>query len=308
MTWLLLTPPISVMIQLLSVMLQFLSHFSLFLPSRLFLTFQRFSQQTKTKLIRSTMAAPFRSSLQRLGLNHVLAQAIMDQGIVDADSLISLDETAIDALIKHTSKANQNAPQPNVQIRFPFTSLLNLKLYRYWCLTRHCIGLNTELNTFTPAELDFIRALYRERKTLKEATEDVEPTKPEPLKDIKKGWVAFWEHWINYISQLRGAADISLLYVFRPEAEVADADYDAEYADNEACYQRLTMLSGDHYAVDNKVVYNEIKSLVIEGPGWAFIKQYDTSENGREAVLALKAQAEGQSAVLMRKQHAYVII
>ena len=60
--------------------------------------------------------------------------------------------------------------------------------------------------------------------------------------------------------------------------------------------------------VNNKMVYNEIKGLVIEGPGWAFIKQYDASENGREAILALKAQAEGQSAVLMCKQCAYVII
>ena len=101
--------------------------------------------------------------------------------------------------------------------------------------------MNTDPNAFTPAELDFIRMLYRERKTLKEATEDVELMKPEPpLKDFKH-WIAFWEHWLNYVSQLYGTADISLLYVFCEKAEVADAaDYDADYTDNEECYQCLT--------------------------------------------------------------------
>ena len=61
--------------------------------------------------------------------------------------------------------------------------------------------------------------------------------------------------------------------------------------------------------VDNKMVYNKIKGLVIDGPSWAFIKQYDSSEDGCQAILALKAQeAEGQLAVLMCKQQAYYAI
>ena len=122
--------------------------------------------------------------------------------------------------------------------------------------------------------------LYHEHKTLKEATEDVEPTKPEPLKDFKH-WLPSWEHWLNYISQLCGAADISLLcYVFHQKAEVEDADYNVDYANNKERYQRLTVLTGDHYMVNNKMVYNKIKGLVIDGPGWVFIKQYDSSEDG----------------------------
>ena len=137
-------------------------------------------------------------------------------------------------------------------------------------------------------------------QTLKEATEDIELTKPEPLKDFKQ-WIAFWECWLNYISQLCGAADISLLYVFHEKAEVTDDDYNANYMDNEECYQHLTVVTRDHYIVDNKMVYNEIKGLVINGPSWAFIKQYDSSEDGQKAILALKAQAKGQSAMLMHK-------
>ena len=44
---------------------------------------------------------------------------------------------------------------------------------------------------------------------------------------------------------------------------------------------------------------------MVDGPGWSFIKKFDKLKDGREAVLALKAQAEGTSAKLTRKQAAY---
>jgi hypothetical protein len=45
--------------------------------------------------------------------------------------------------------------------------------------------------------------------------------------------------------------------------------------------------------------------LVVDGPGWGFVKKYDKMKNGHGAVLALKAQAEGQSAKLTLKAKAY---
>jgi hypothetical protein len=45
--------------------------------------------------------------------------------------------------------------------------------------------------------------------------------------------------------------------------------------------------------------------LIVDGPGWSFIKKFDKTKDGRGAVLALKAQAEGTSAKLTRKQAAY---
>jgi hypothetical protein len=48
--------------------------------------------------------------------------------------------------------------------------------------------------------------------------------------------------------------------------------------------------------------------LVVDGPGWSFIKKYDKAKDGRGAVLALKSQAEGTSAKLTRKQGAYASI
>jgi hypothetical protein len=66
-----------------------------------------------------------------------------------------------------------------------------------------------------------------------------------------------------------------------------------------------TALNGTHFELDNRTLYDEFKPLVVDGPGWSFIKKFDRTKNGRGAVLALKSQAEGTSAKLTRKQTAY---
>jgi hypothetical protein len=68
----------------------------------------------------------------------------------------------------------------------------------------------------------------------------------------------------------------------------------------------VTKLEGDHYKIDNARLYNEIKPLHVAGGGWAFVKHYDWRKDGRGAVMALRKQAEGNSAKRTRKAKAYV--
>jgi hypothetical protein len=53
------------------------------------------------------------------------------------------------------------------------------------------------------------------------------------------------------------------------------------------------------------MLYDEFKPLVVDGPGWGFVKKFDRMKNGRGTVLALKSQAEGLSAMITRKSKAY---
>ena len=46
----------------------------------------------------------------------------------------------------------------------------------------------------------------------------------------------------------------------------------------------------------------------MEGPGWPFVQPFNQKRNGRAAFKALKAQAEGRSAVATRKAKAYAMI
>jgi hypothetical protein len=66
-----------------------------------------------------------------------------------------------------------------------------------------------------------------------------------------------------------------------------------------------TVLVGAHFDLDNRTLYDELKPLVLDGPGWAFVRKYDKAKDGRKAVLALKAQAEGLSSTLTHKVKAY---
>jgi hypothetical protein len=69
-----------------------------------------------------------------------------------------------------------------------------------------------------------------------------------------------------------------------------------------------TILSGEHYRIDNESVWVELKSLVIDGFAWSYIKKFEKTQDGRGAVLALKRQCEGKTSIKTRKNAAYVSI
>jgi hypothetical protein len=50
---------------------------------------------------------------------------------------------------------------------------------------------------------------------------------------------------------------------------------------------------------------SQIQTLVVDGPGWSFIKKFDKTKDGRDGILVLKTQAKGALAKLTRKQAAY---
>jgi hypothetical protein len=49
-----------------------------------------------------------------------------------------------------------------------------------------------------------------------------------------------------------------------------------------------TVHVGRHYELDNTTLYDELKTLVVDGPGCAFLRKFDKAKNGRAAVTALK--------------------
>jgi hypothetical protein len=55
-------------------------------------------------------------------------------------------------------------------------------------------------------------------------------------------------------------------------------------------------------------LYDELKPLVVDGPGWAFVRRFNKARDGRAAVLALRAQAEGPAAEQVRIAKAYASI
>jgi hypothetical protein len=99
-----------------------------------------------------------------------------------------------------------------------------------------------------------------------------------------------------------------LSYLIREHEEVTQEMLDADYASTVDRLVAMTVLEGAHFDLDNCTLCNELKALVVDGPGWAFVRKFDKAKDGRKAVLALKAQAEGLSSTLTRKTKAYASI
>ena len=144
-------------------------------------------------------------------------------------------------------------------------------------------------------------------KVYKKATSYTDITKPLKLTDLVK-WIKFWELFTTYLGHVKGAALSPLTYLIRDHESVTPELLTGDYASTQERLIATTALSGAHFELDNRTLYDEFKPLVVDGPGWSFIKRFDKKKDGRGAVLALKAQAEGTSAKLTRKQTAFASI
>jgi hypothetical protein len=87
-----------------------------------------------------------------------------------------------------------------------------------------------------------------------------------------------------------------IAWIHREDVTVTPAIYAAVYPDHDAWLMATTIMRGGWFELDNACAYDEFKALVLKGPGWSFIKQYDRTKNVRAAILALKCQCEGTSA------------
>jgi hypothetical protein len=105
-----------------------------------------------------------------------------------------------------------------------------------------------------------------------------------------------------------GPPNAPISYVFREHQLVDAAMHIANYNDHDKRLINTTVLAGPWFELDNQRVYEEFKALILKGPGWSFIKTYDRTKNSRGAVLALRRQCEGTSAVQSRKASAYAKI
>jgi hypothetical protein len=93
--------------------------------------------------------------------------------------------------------------------------------------------------------------------------------------------------------------------VIREDTVVTPETHNAVYEDHDAQLVATTLLQGDWFTLDNHRIYDELKNLIVKGPGWSCIKGFDRNKDYRIAVLALKRQCEGTPAAQSRKAAAY---
>ena len=238
---------------------------------------------------------PFLECLDNLGFNTSTAKVIVKNGFTSLAGLLNVSEEGIGELARNIMKANSS----NRNIAMPFLSVEKLKALRHWTEARLRTDFPLEPADFTDdvaeRELERMRQEAQMEKDLKQS----EPAKPDKLTTLT-AWEKFWEGWTTYTEQIRGAARTTLSYIHREVAIPTEEMRTKDYPTEDERLVALTTLSGDHYDIDNKRYYNAFKSLVSDGQGWSYIKNYDKAKDGRSAVLALKSQCEGPAANLLK--------
>ena len=249
-------------------------------------------------------------------------------GIVDIQTFVAyMTEEQVKSISKMVRHVTQAAPntidvvqvvgQPAVAVPNPAkTALINVvagtKLHAiwYWAVLRERCGklLSASAQVLTQAEITKVMARIQFEKDVKTAEADSNTgKKPHVLKKLEK-FNEWYDVFNTHLYTCRGAARIPLCYLYRDMAVPTQEMKDAEYESSDEEYMTLFALAGSYYQVDNATLFNELMQYVEGGPGESIVKPYRSARNGREAMLALFAYANGTDARERRAADAYNVL
>ena len=111
---------------------------------------------------------------------------------------------------------------------------------------------------------------------------DEDTSRPDSLKKLTNR--ALWnEFFQNYLRQILSAAKIPLIYLTRDEKKTPEVLNPGDFASPTEYLIEATILSGRHFELDNPRFYRKLKSFVVKGEGWSYIKKYEKTQDGRKA-------------------------
>jgi hypothetical protein len=242
--------------------------------------------------------------MTRLGFNGDTTLEMANNGIFGLDTLIEFTKDDLKTTLEHVMKYPHPARPAGSVVYISATAKQNIYAAVYWARIQLRFGIMPIPESLTQAQLVYSKLRIQELAAFKKSEDSQNIDKPPKLKKMSD-WQKFWEASLTYFGSIRGAADIPLSYVFRDTREVTQQDLQATYPSNDARLSRCTVLMGTHFNTDSIRVWNEWKVLVQDGPGWDFVKRYETNKDGREAVLVLKTQQESMNGLTSRKNKAY---
>ena len=258
----------------------------------------------------------FNAALGMLGFNEPTREFIVSQGLNTAADLASIPYKELDDLVKHMTRTKPSPPRPDEDddddveepVMFPYLAVRKLKAFSLWMNYRILRG-----QAITPVDFNQIAiAVWLDRVSELQKLVDsdkAESPSPPPKFTSFSMWPEWEEMLITYLEHIRGAAaQTPIVYTIRAEAEVNDETRAAVYETLDDDLRATIVLQGEAFRIDNIRTFAIMKPLLVDGPAYPFIQRFNRTQNGREAFLSLKAQAEGQSAVATRLAKAYAEI
>ena len=243
------------------------------------------------------MATLLQVALNGIGFSLQQLVALGAQGILNIDDLAMLTKDNIRDIGKRIYDEG-NVP-------FPILLTQKLVVIHFWrrrlANSGQPINLAEINNQFIITQSEAYQ-LYNENKKSKRSTETV--VKPDKFMYASK-WRVFHDLVKAYLQNVSGSNGIPLAYVIRSQAIPTPG---ATYSNEIEARIASAPLSGVAYSNDNHSVHGIILSLVLDGPGYAFIREHDDTKDGRGAWLDLLAHYEGRAYLDRRKNEVYKTI
>ena len=243
-------------------------------------------------------------ALRLCGFNAGTIQYLIAQGFASPDDLLLASESDLDSIARAVSRT---PPRGGANVSMPFIAMKNLKGLRFWADERKRTGFDAEPENFTANDVILSTAKCQEYNEQREAAKEEDASKPDSLKKLTN-WALWNESFQNYLRQILSAAKIPLVYLTRNERETPDVLDPRDFASPTEYLIEATIFSGRHFELDNPRFYRELKSFIVNGEGWSYVKKFERSQDGRKAYLALKTQCEGTASKITRKNKAYASI
>ena len=243
-------------------------------------------------------------ALRLCGFNAGTIQYLIAQGFASPDDLLLASESDLDSIARAVSRT---PPRGGANVSMPFIAMKNLKGLRFWADERKRTGFDAEPENFTANDVTLSTAKCQEYNEQREAAKEEDASKPDSLKKLTN-WALWNESFQNYLRQILSAAKIPLVYLTRNERETPDVLDPRDFASPTEYLIEATIFSGRHFELDNPRFYRELKSFIVNGEGWSYVKKFERSQDGRKAYLALKTQCEGTASKITRKNKAYASI
>lgn len=252
--------------------------------------------------------ASFRQALTRCGIAQALARnAVFAQGYnnMEVFARYLANDRSVADFVKSVNKlpANQDGDHPSI----PFASIRLLQAMRHWTIERQRCGLPIVHNELTQEELERILERMEEVDSITEMKPDPPPL-PGKFTSFGKNWRVFSEGFKGHCAVVRGTMTIPLAYLLREHTIVTPEHRAAEYSTADERLMAIVRLHGRDFKKDNSLVWQLLRPLVLETAAWNYVKQYDISQDGRSAFLALQMRGEGEAAVDARRAAAEEII
>lgn len=232
--------------------------------------------------------------LRRLDLNDAAILALESFGLDSLDAVHDLTEADIPAITKELRRTGTIIKQ---------SSQNYLQALRYWIMRQERLQRNYLPQEFT--EIAMRTSLQRWKNSTLKTYEDLVKG-PDDFKQNTK-WREFSEAFTTFLQHTKGQCDFSLSYVIRAHDDYLELVGDPEdlFESLDEYEEALAPLRGMHYDLDNRAVFDSLKSRLLNGPAWTWIQDFDAKRDGRAAWKALQAHFEGVGSQLWLKNAAY---